>query len=156
MEGSGSINPFVKSLFSGKAIATRAHPRNEDTIIAAQQPIKPMCAASTRRKSTIKRMNTVKEATIEEKEEDEPPTTGGPPCVTGEFRSVLDTLFENLNETQARFVFCINPNDSQLLNQLEGRSVKGQVRSAGLPEIARRCVITFEVNMTLEEFCERY
>ncbi|KIM80662.1 glycosyltransferase family 2 protein [Piloderma croceum F 1598] len=156
VEGSGSINPFVKSLFSGKAIATQAHPRNEDTIVAAQQPVKPMRAPSTRRKGTIKRMNTVKEATIEEKEEDEPPTTGGPPCVTGEFRSALDTLFETLNETQAWFVFCINPNDSQLPNQLEGRSVKGQVRSAGLPEIARRCVNTFEVNMTPEEFCERY
>ena len=156
VEGSGSINPFVKSLFTGKAIATQAHPRNEDTIVAAQQPVKPMRAPSTRRKGTIKRMNTVKEATIEEKEEDEPPTTGGPPCVTGEFRSALDTLFETLNETQAWFVFCINPNDSQLPNQLEGRSVKGQVRSAGLPEIARRCVNTFEVNMTPEEFCERY
>jgi chitin synthase len=30
------------------------------------------------------------------------------------------------------------------------------VRSAGLPEIARRCVNVFEVNMTLEEFCDRY
>ena len=46
--------------------------------------------------------------------------------------------------------------DSQLPNQLEGRSVKGQVRSAGLPEIARRSVNTFEVNMTPEEFCDRY
>ncbi|KIM78732.1 glycosyltransferase family 2 protein [Piloderma croceum F 1598] len=156
VEGSGSINPFVKSLFSGKAIATQAHPRNEDTIVAAQQPVKPMCAPSTRHKGTIKRMNTVKEATIEEKEEDEPPTTGGPPCVTGEFRSALDTLFETLNETQTWFVFCINLNNSQLPNQLEGRSVKGQVRSAGLPEIARRCVNTLEVNMTPEEFCERY
>jgi len=35
-EGSGTINPFVKGLFSAKAIATQAHPRNEDTIVAAQ------------------------------------------------------------------------------------------------------------------------
>jgi chitin synthase len=78
VEGSGSINPFVKSLFSGKAIATQAHPRNEDTIVAAQQPVKPMRAPSTRHKGTIKRMNTLKEPTIEEKEEDESATTGGP------------------------------------------------------------------------------
>jgi chitin synthase len=147
VEGSGSINPFVKSLSSGTAIATQAHPRNEDTIVAAQQPVKPMCAPSTRHKGTIKRINTLKEPTIGEKEEDEPATTGGPPCITGEFRSALDTLFETLNETQAWFVFCINPNDSQLLNQLKGRSVKGQVRTAGLPEIVRRCVNTFETNM---------
>jgi hypothetical protein len=72
--------PFVKSLFSGKAIATQIHPRNEDTIVATQQPFKPVRASSTRRKGTIKHMNTVNEATIEEKE-DEPPTTGWP----GEF-----------------------------------------------------------------------
>jgi chitin synthase len=160
VEGSGSINPFVKGLFSGKAIATQAHPRNEDTIVAAQQPVKPMRAPSTRRKGTIKRTLTVKEPAIDEKEEDEPAnepaTSGGPPCVAGEFRSALDTLFETFNETQAWYVFCINPNDSQLPNQLEGRSVKGQVRSAGLPEIARRSVNTFEVNMTPEEFCDRY
>ncbi|KAK1228060.1 hypothetical protein PQX77_008912 [Marasmius sp. AFHP31] len=39
---------------------------------------------------------------------------------------------------------------------LEGRSVKGQVRSFGLAEIAKRCGVVFEVNMTPEEFCERY
>jgi len=156
LEGSGSINPFVKGLFSGKAIATQAHPRNEDTIVAAQQPVKPMRAPSTRRKGTIKRMHTVKEPAIDEKEEEETTTSGGAPCVAGEFRSALDTLFETLDETQAWFVFCINPNDSQLPNQLEGRSVKGQVRSAGLSEIARRCVSMFEVNMTSEEFCDRY
>jgi chitin synthase len=155
-EGSGSINPFVKGLSSGKAIATQAHPCNEDTIVAAQQPVKLMRAPSTRRKGTIKHMSTVKEPTIDEKEEDEPVTSGGPPCVADEFRSALDTLFETLNETQVWHIFCINPNDSQLPNQLEGRSVKGQVRSAGLLEIARRCVNVFKVNMTPEEFYDRY
>lgn len=156
LEGSGSINPFVKGLFSAKAIATQAHPRNEDTIVAAQQPVKPMRAPSTRRKGTIKRMPLLRENTIDEKDDDEPAISGGIPCVAGEFRSALDTLFETLSETQAWYVFCVNPNDSQLPNQLEGRSVKGQVRSAGLSEIARRCVNVFEVGMTPEEFCERY
>ncbi|KAJ7510254.1 hypothetical protein B0H11DRAFT_2216067 [Mycena galericulata] len=36
-----------------KAIATMAHPCNEDTIVAAQQPVKPMRAPSTRRKNAI-------------------------------------------------------------------------------------------------------
>ena len=52
-------------------------------------------------------------------------------------------------------MFCITPNDSQLPNQLERRSVKGQVRSLGLAEIVKRCVTMFEVNMTLEEFQNR-
>ena len=93
-----------------------------------------------------------------EREEDEAPLGGasGAPCVAGEFRLALDTLFETLSETQTWYVFCVNPNDSQLPNQLEGRSVKGQVRSQGLSEVARRCVNVFEVAMTPQEFVDRY
>ncbi|KAH0836636.1 hypothetical protein J3R83DRAFT_8354 [Lanmaoa asiatica] len=73
-EGVGSVNPFVKGLFSGKAIATQAHPKNEDTIVSAQQPVRPMCAPSTCRKGTVKQMPTLREdgATEEQdrKEED--------------------------------------------------------------------------------------
>ena len=74
LEGTGSINPFVKGLFSTKAVATQAHPRNEDTIVAAQQAVKPVRAPSTRRKNTIKRMPMVKEGLgpdIEERDEEE-------------------------------------------------------------------------------------
>ena len=165
-DGSGSINPFVKGLFSTRAIATQAHPRNEDTIVAAQQAVKPMRAPSTRRKNTIKRRHTIKEADIEEQDEDDEnafATNTGPsapagshPCVSGEFKAALDTLFETIDETQAWYVFCINPNDSQLPNQLEGRSVKGQVKAVGLTEIAKRCTTVFEVGMAPEEFAERY
>ncbi|TDL27931.1 glycosyltransferase family 2 protein [Rickenella mellea] len=155
-EGTGSINPFVRSLFSAKAIATQAHPRDEDTIVAAQQPVKPMRAPSTRRKNTIKRMPTVGEEGDKEDEDMPSDKPGGAPCVAGEFRKALSTLFTTLDETQPWFVFCVNPNDSQLPNQLEGRAVKGQVRSSGLSEIARRSVNVFEANMMFEEFCERY
>ncbi|KAF4579719.1 hypothetical protein EYR40_000103 [Pleurotus pulmonarius] len=155
-DGSGSNNPFIKGLFSAKAIATQAHPRNEETIVAAQQPVKPMRAPSTRRKGTIKRMPTVKEGMDDEHDDDAAPASGGIPCIAGEFRAALDTLFETFDESQAWYVFCINPNDSQLPNQLEGRSVKGQVRSVGLAEISRRCINVFEVGMTPDEFSERY
>ncbi|KAH6903325.1 chitin synthase 8 [Coprinopsis sp. MPI-PUGE-AT-0042] len=176
-EGFGSINPFVKALFSSKAIATQAHPRHEETIVAAQQAVKPMRAPSTRRKGTVRRARKEMEG-IEEKEDDEDVTSpfgGGEkdrdnytrdvgqqakdkdtPCVAGEFRAALDTLFETLQETQPWFVFCINPNDSQLPNQLEGRSVKGQVRASGIAGVARRNGVLWEANMTFEEFGERY
>ncbi|KAF9048289.1 glycosyltransferase family 2 protein [Hymenopellis radicata] len=150
LEGSGSINPFVKGLFTSKAIATQAHPRNEDTIVSAQQVVKPMRAPSTRRKGTIRRMATVREshgdmaeAIPEEEDNMHTASSTGAPCVAGEFRSALDTLFETLDETQSWFVFCVNPNDSQLPNQLEG-------------QIAKRSVNMFEVGMTPDEFCERY
>lgn len=158
-EGSGSVNPFIRGLFTGKAIATQAHPRNEDTIVAAQQTVKPMRAPSTRRKGTIKRKNTLGGATVvneEEKEDDDLVLDGKSPCTAGIFRTALETLFSTLDEAQAWFVFCINPNDSQLPLQLEGRAVKGQIRSAGLTEIAKRCANVYEVNMTTSEFCDRY
>ena len=152
------MNPFVRGLFSAKAIATQAHPRNEDTIVSAQQPVKPMRAPSTRRKNTIKRMPTLKEggdADEKDREEEEAASSSGPPCVAGEFRQALDVLFETMEDTQSWYVFCINPNDSQLPNQMEGRSVKAQVRSVGLSEVARRCVNVFEAMMTPDEFTQR-
>ena len=129
LEGTGSINPFVKGLFSAKAIATQAHPRNEDTIVAAQQAVKLMRAPSTwsLRKNIIKRMPTVNEGgDVEEQDREEdknnPPTataTGrASPCVAGEFKSALDTLFETIEETQSWYIFCINPNDSRLPDTL--------------------------------------
>ena len=119
--------------------------------------LKPMRAPSTRRKNTVCRAPTLGD----EKERDDDGT--GPPtlnnssaCVAGEFWSALNTLFETFEETQTWYVFCLNPNDSQLPNQLEGRSVKGQIRSLGLTEIVRRCVNVFEVGITPHRFCDRY
>ena len=165
LEVTGAVNPFVKGLFSAKAIATQAHPRDEDTIVAAQQAVKPMRAPSTRRKNTTKCMPTVMEGgdmEEQDREEDDnnPPMAslagGASPCVADELKAALDTLFETIEETQPWYVFCVNPNDSQLPNQLEGRSVKGQVKAVGMTEMAKRCVNVFEVGMTPEEFCDRY
>ncbi|EJU01525.1 glycosyltransferase family 2 protein [Dacryopinax primogenitus] len=155
-EVTGSINPFVRSLFSAKAIATQAHPYNEDTIVAAQQPVMPMRAPSTRRKQSVRRARASQQVNSPPavQEDEEPPREIK--CVAGEFRTALDVLFETLDETQAWFVFCINPNDSQLPNQMEGRGVKAQVRSLGLPEVAKRLSVSFEASMTPIEFCDRY
>ncbi|KZT54073.1 glycosyltransferase family 2 protein [Calocera cornea HHB12733] len=152
----GSINPFIRGLFSGKAIATQAHPNNEETIVAAQQPVKPMRAPSTRRKQSVRRTRPSQQVTSPTVPEDDDDAPQEIKCVAGEFRTALDVLFDTLDETQAWFVFCVNPNDSQLPNQMEGRGVKAQVRSLGLPEISKRLVISFEANMTPIEFCDRY
>ena len=80
-EGAGSINPFVKGLSSGKAITTQAHPKNEDIIVSAQQCVKPMRAMSTRRKGTIKRMETLRMAKAFESH------FGSVTCLPGSFTS---------------------------------------------------------------------
>jgi chitin synthase len=153
-EGAGSANPFVRSLFAGKAIATRVHPRFEETIVAAQQPVKPMRQPSTRRKGTIKRRATNAGEKKDDDDDDSGPNSVA--CVAGEFRGALDTLFQTLDDAQTWYVICINPNDGQLPNQLEGRGVKAQIRHLGLAAIARRAGIVFEVSMLPSEFCERY
>ncbi|KAF6741605.1 glycosyltransferase family 2 protein [Ephemerocybe angulata] len=162
-EGYGSINPFVKGLFSGGAVKTEAYARNEDTIVSAQQSVGPMRMPSVRRKGTVRRgareEREKMEGIGEEGEEDgEGPFKKDTACVAGAFKGALDTLFETLDETQAWYVFCINPNDSQLPNQLEGRSVKGQVKASGLVGVARRGVGggVWEVRMTYAEFGGRY
>ena len=73
-----------------------------------------------------------------------------------EFRATLDTLFKTLSDSQSWFVFCVNPNNSQLSNQLEGQSVKGQIRSVDLTEVSKRNINVFEVGLTPDEFCTRY
>lgn len=154
------ITPFVKGLFSSRIIAAQAHPKNEDTIVSAQQHVKPMCVLSMHRKGTIKWMITLHEdGAVKEQnwEEDDARNFSGPtPCIMGEFRATLDMLFDTLSEAQTWFIFCMNPNDLQLSNQLEGQSVKGQIRSLGLTEVSKRNVNTFEVGLTLEGFCMWY
>ncbi|KAI6017741.1 P-loop containing nucleoside triphosphate hydrolase protein [Pisolithus microcarpus] len=66
--------------------------------------------------------------------------TGTAPTITEEEHEDEDVATPQNTDTQNWFVFCINPNDSQLPNQLEERSVKGQVHSAGLVEVAKQAV----------------
>ncbi|KAG9309150.1 hypothetical protein JVU11DRAFT_10860 [Chiua virens] len=83
-----------------------------------------------------------KGGTVEEPDRDEEDAPNAP-CVAGE----LDTSLEMLTDIQCCFVFCVNPNGFQLPNQLEGRDVKGQIRSLGLTEVAN----VFEVGFTRDQ-----
>ncbi|KAG6369077.1 hypothetical protein JVT61DRAFT_1521 [Boletus reticuloceps] len=109
-EGARFANPFVKGLFLAKAISTQAHSKNENTIVSAQQPIKPMCTLSTHCKGTVKWMAMLHEdSAVEEQEQEDDNTPNSSssltPCVAGKFRAALGTLFETLSETQFRLVF---------------------------------------------------
>ncbi|KAK7461528.1 hypothetical protein VKT23_008702 [Stygiomarasmius scandens] len=135
---------LLVNLFSDKQIATTVQARNEDTIVSAQQNVKPMRTPSMRRKGTVRRTRTIREssgpAAVPENDElkdDNAPfassSASGNGCIAGGFRAALDTLFETL----ARVLYQPQPT-TRRLNQLEGRNAKGQVRSFGLPEITGR------------------
>jgi len=160
-ENQGSNNPFIKSLFSNKSIATQAHPRNDETIVAAQQPVRPMRAPSTRRRKGRKLPFVNEEGRDEADDEvgggNEGDSAGKElQCVAGQHWAALSTLLSTFDQAQPWFVFCLRPNDSQLPSQIETRSVKAQIRSFGLTDIALRLQTTYEVRMTHGEACERY
>ncbi|MCO5583292.1 hypothetical protein L7F22_037202 [Adiantum nelumboides] len=148
----------------------RAHPKSEQTIVAAQQSVKPMRQPSMRKRGgTIKRSTTQRRGGADDDESDDDDdakdgagTSGGKSkhsgvrCVAGEFKSALDTLFETIEETKPWFVLCLRPNDNQLPNQFEARVVKQQIKCIGIAEMARKLLNEYSVNMTYEEFCSRY
>ncbi|KAL7424340.1 hypothetical protein Q5752_000022 [Cryptotrichosporon argae] len=152
----GSANPFVKSLFNSKAIATQVHPRNDETVVAIQQPVKPVRAPSTRRKRGPK---------LSVVDEDDDTVGGGNnegaagnqlQCVAGQHAQAISTLLASVDQAQAWFAFCLRPNDSQIPAQIETRSVRSQIRALGLVELAQRQQTASEVRLTHAEFCERY
>jgi chitin synthase len=75
--------------------------------------------------------------------DEEEGAVAGIKCRAGDFRAAIDNLLDIMDDTQAWYIPCINPNDTQLPDQLEGRGVKGQVRSIGIPEMAQRFATLF-------------
>ena len=156
----GSNNPFIKSLFSSKAIATRLHPRHEETIVAVQQSVKPMRAPSTRRKR-----GPVLQAIIEGDPGDADYVGGGNDqtgagqtlqCIAGQHWSAVTNLLETFEHAHAWYIFCVKPNDSHLSFQMDIRTTRFQIRSLGITELALRLKGSCEIRMTHAEACDRY
>ncbi|EST05048.2 Cytochrome b5-like heme/steroid binding domain protein [Kalmanozyma brasiliensis GHG001] len=164
----GSSIPFVRGIFNTKVLKTQSHPKNDQTIVAAQQSVRPIRAPSTRRPNrgnTVKRSATVKKGdNADDDSEDDAADAGdastskktGVRCVAGDFRGAFDLLLETLEETKTWFTLCIRPNDNQLPNQFEARAVKHQITTLGLSEMSRKLLHEYSVSMTYEEFCQRY
>ncbi|CAG8558760.1 8590_t:CDS:2, partial [Racocetra fulgida] len=141
-EGSiSSSNQFIAGLFTDKAVATESHPRNDDTIVAAQQSVKPMRAPSMRRKKDQSVSDSSKPKVA---------------CVATQISSALDELCETFEETTPWYIFCIRPNDAQLPNNFNQNVVQNQVKSLGLPEIAKRLQTEYTNGMMHLDFLERY
>ncbi|CAG8492693.1 1103_t:CDS:2 [Cetraspora pellucida] len=141
-EGSiSSSNQFITGLFTDKTVATESHPRNDDTIVAAQQSVKPMRAPSMRRKKDQSTSDSSKPKVA---------------CVATQISSALDELCETLEETLSWYIFCIRPNDAQLPNNFNQNVVQNQVKSLGLPEIAKTLKTNYTIGMLHLDFLERY
>ncbi|KAJ7443234.1 hypothetical protein B0H11DRAFT_2345473 [Mycena galericulata] len=155
----GSVNLFVKGLFSRQAITTMGtHERGHDRRGAAAR----QAHARTHPSGTLLSLGgaILKDDIDGGAKNGARSSNGGGEgaAVANEFRAALDTLFAfaMLDETQVWHVFCVNPNDVQLPNQLEGRSVKGQVRSTGLVAAARCAGVRGGDHPVVGKFCERY
>ena len=161
----GSTVPFVKALFNTRALKTQAHPKSEQTIIAAQQSVKPTRAPSTRRKNgpgglsragTLKKDKDANDDDSDEEGGDNGKKGNGIHGIAGEYQQALDTLFETLDETKSWIVFCMRPNENQLPNQCDAKCMKQQIKTLGLAEMSRKMLNDYSVGMTYEEFCDRY
>nr|CAG8434853.1 941_t:CDS:2 [Entrophospora candida] len=153
-EAPPSYNSFIVGLFTDKSVATESHPQNDNTIVAAQQSVKPMRAPSMRRKKSKKRSPiTIEDTTVDDVDDTSKKTVN---CVTAQVQSALDELCETLYETTPLFIFCIRPNDTQLPNQVDSKVLLSQVKSLGLSEITNRLKINYTIGLTHEEFLERY
>ncbi|RIB29616.1 glycosyltransferase family 2 protein [Gigaspora rosea] len=136
-----SGNQFIAGLFTDKAVATESHPKNDDTIVAAQQSVKPMRAPSMRRKKSTITDNSSKPKVA---------------CVATQISSALDELCETLEETLPWFIFCIRPNDAQLPNNINQKVIQNQLKSLGIPEIAKQLQFEYTIGMLHLDLLERY
>lgn len=147
-----STNSFIKDLFS---VATTVTPGHSLSQVAVTRPKATPKATPSQRISPSERKPTSRGHADSDTGEDRLPSNRRP-YVAEQLDVTLDALFGTLGATQAWYVFCVKPNDSLLANQLDIQSVKNQGKHFGLTGVAKRCVRVFEVDMTLEMFCEKY
>lgn len=161
-EGHGSSNPFIKGLFGMKNIAMQTHPRSDSTIVAAQQSVRPVRAPSTRRKKMMSLVPVSEEGGEETSDfqvgggNDESYSSKELHCIAGQHWAAVDSLLKSFDQTQTWYIFALRPNDSQLPSQFDLRSMKQQVRSFGLVEMAQQLQTSWEVRLSHKEACERY
>ncbi|KAF8872467.1 chitin synthase-domain-containing protein [Infundibulicybe gibba] len=137
--GLGSTNPFIRELFDVSDSLTTTYNKSEN--ISAD--------ASFSQKTTL--------VLGQDKSDPKPPDdTTTQAYILDRLKLSMDTLFGTLGETQAWFVFCINPNNSYLPSQFDGRSVTNQVRSLGLGAIAEANTGVLNISISPQEFVERY
>ncbi|KAI8074645.1 chitin synthase-domain-containing protein [Gongronella butleri] len=154
-----SWNAFVVDLFSDDNLATNAHPRHPQTIVAAQQSAKPMrqpsVRKSLRRKQAQQQQGEQGEQSDKKAEKDEKPTLSSG-CVLQQLQSALDDLFQSVQEATLWSVTCIQPNDQHNPALFDTRRVQQQIDMFQLPEIAKTMQTHYAQYIPHDEFLERY
>ncbi|KAF9159743.1 hypothetical protein DFQ26_006217 [Actinomortierella ambigua] len=139
-------NPFVQSLFTDKTLTTESHPRHDNTIVAAQQSIKPKRAPSMRRPkkdaSVAGGLESSKKAKVV--------------SVAAQIQSAMSELCDTLEETTPWFLVCLKSNEGRNPNHFDTMCVKSQVRALGLAQVAQRLAVEYTINCTHTEFLDRY
>lgn len=160
----GSTFSFIRQLFANGAVETKAHPRSEETLVAASQKVGPRRAPSMRRPQRGGQHNPFGGAggDIDEEDEDAAHASGDKGAaaagrsVVQEVNDSVTLLLNTLQTSTSWFVLCVRPNDAQLPNQVDAKLVKHQVRAFGLAELSRRLQGEWAINLEVREWWERY
>ncbi|KAF9916715.1 hypothetical protein BX616_003042 [Lobosporangium transversale] len=145
---SPSMNPFVKGLFTDKALTTESHPRNNNTIVAAQ----PKRAPSMRRPKKVEDTS----AKTEKSGDSGSSTVGKVISMAAQIQSATQELCDSLAETTPWFLICLRSNDTGMPNHVDSITLKAQVRSLCLAQAAQRLAIEYTISCTHQEFLDRY
>ncbi|KAI0089361.1 chitin synthase [Irpex rosettiformis] len=143
-----SSDPFIAKLISGPSLATERHSKDEGIIVQSQVSSRPLRQATP----IASPSGQLPSAAEEHPRLD--PTKSYP--VTTQINYNLSEILYNLDRTRRWTVSCIRPNDSGSPNSFDKRRVKAQVRSLLLPDLVVRKKTEFVVDLSHEEFCERY
>ncbi|KAJ7506290.1 hypothetical protein B0H11DRAFT_1652014, partial [Mycena galericulata] len=148
----GSVNPFIKGLFSGRR-SRRWRPRNEDTIVAAQQPVKPMRTVEERTQARHAAASSARRHAVVEGDERERVelvrraygmASGITCCVC--IRCVRAGCF------CSQYSPCLQV----YLSQKAFHHLEDELRAAYTEEQKRNRMHDAKVGMVVGEFCERY
>ncbi|KAF9161275.1 hypothetical protein BGX21_002324 [Mortierella sp. AD011] len=146
-----SLNPFVHGLFTDKALTTESHPRNNKTIVAAQQSIKPKRAPSMRRPKKAD-----EDSTLKREKSEVNPSAGKVVSLAAQIQSAIQELCDSLDETTPWFLVCLKSNDTGMPNHVDQLVLKSQVRSLCLAQVSQRLALEYTISCTHQEFLDRY
>ncbi|KAF9360619.1 hypothetical protein BGX26_008457 [Mortierella sp. AD094] len=146
-----SLNPFVHGLFTDKALTTESHPRNNNTIVAAQQSIKPKRAPSMRRPKKAD-----EDSTVNHEMSEVSPSAGKVVSLAAQIQSATQELCDSLDETTPWFLVCLKSNETGMPNHVDQLVLKSQVRSLCLAQVSQRLALEYTISCTHQEFLDRY